>query len=124
MIETLCTIWNGILPMAMGAQSTPVGSLVLASSRRSNTYASPMFEIFFYSAVIAVAVILLIFVALKTRSWLLDVSTDTNTGEIFSISQLRELKDNGLISDEEYERAKRVLVAHGLQMLNSSSTDE
>ena len=83
-----------------------------------------MFDIFLYSALIAAAVIILVFIAIKMRAWLLDGSTETNTGDFFSISQLRELKDNGSISDEEYESAKRVLVAQGLQMLNSSSVDD
>ncbi len=124
MITTLLTTCMGAIPTMLGKFSAPSCPLVLASSRRGGTYASPMFDIFLYSALIAAGVIVLVFVAIKLRSWLLDVSTDSNTGDFFSISQLRELKDNGSISDEEYESAKRVLVAHGLQMLNSSSSDE
>lgn len=124
MIEPLITTFSGVIPVLLGKFSASVMPWFLAVSRRSNTYASPMFDIFLYSALIATAVIILVFIAFKLRSWLLDGSSESNPGDIFSISQLRDLKDNGLITQEEYERAKRVLVAHGLQMLNSSSSDE
>ncbi|MAX26942.1 MAG: hypothetical protein CMJ19_20805 [Phycisphaeraceae bacterium] len=124
MMTTLLTSCIGVIPTMLGQFSAPACPLVLAASRRSGTYASPMFDIFLYSALIAAAVIILVFIAIKMRAWLLDGSTETNTGDFFSISQLRELKDNGSISDEEYESAKRVLVAQGLQMLNSSSVDD
>ncbi|MFG0248048.1 MAG: SHOCT domain-containing protein, partial [Phycisphaeraceae bacterium JB051] len=114
----------GAIPTMLGKITSPGYPLVLASARRSGSYASPMFDIFLYSALIAAGVIILVFIAIKLRAWLLDVTADNTTGDFFSISQLRELKDNGSISDEEYESAKRVLVAQGLQMLNSSSAED
>ncbi|HAI12050.1 MAG TPA: hypothetical protein DCM28_10125 [Phycisphaerales bacterium] len=102
-----------------------VGTLiVLASDGRGNTNTSPMLDIFLYLSLIVAALFILLFVALKTRSWLLNTDQESKSGDFFSISQLRDLRDNGSLSEEEYERAKRVLVAHGLQMLNSSTTDD
>jgi uncharacterized membrane protein len=99
--------------------------LILAAYRRNASAASPVFWGFVYAGLIAVCVLVLVFIAMKLRAWLLDGSSDINgSGDIFSLSQLRELKDNGSISDEEFESAKRVLVAQGLQMLNSSSSDD
>lgn len=79
-----------------------------------------MGEITLYSILIVAGIFILVFIAMKTRHWLLDNSEDADSGEFFSISQLRDLRDQGMLSEEEYESAKRVLVAQGLSMLSNN----
>ena len=92
--------------------------LTVAVSGRSQSASGAISEIFFYGMIIAVAIFILIFIAFKIRNWIKN-DERFDTGEIFSISQLRELRDNGDITEEEFENAKRVLVAHGLKTLST-----
>ncbi len=68
---------------------------------------------------IVIALVVLIVLAMKLRHWLLspDEESSDDNGGMFSISDLRELCERGDISEQEFENAKRVIVAHGLSML-------
>lgn len=92
--------------------------LTLAASGRSKSAMGAISEIFFYGSIMAVAVFVLIIIAFKLRHWIKN-DDPSDTGEIFSISQLRELRDKGDLSEEEFENTKRVLVAHGLKTLST-----
>jgi hypothetical protein len=97
------------------------GPFVLGASSHS---AAPMSDIFIYGGLIVAGIITLIYIALKARHLLLDDDAGSDAGDFFSIIQLRQLRDDGLLSEEEYERAKRVLVAQGLAMLNNSQAEK
>lgn len=118
---TTCTTQSTAAPMMMLDKALPWTLAVSAAARRGK---APMFDIILYSSLIAAGVIVLVFVALKVRHWLLDNSEESGSGDFFSISQLRQLRDNGSLSDEEFERAKRVLIAQGLSMLRSAHGDD
>jgi len=121
MIALLMTTLLSILPDHWPNAITGNWQFVLAASRRSSA-PNLRFDIVLYTALIIGGVLILVFIALKTRHWLLDNDDSDDAGEFFSIAQLRQLRDQGDLSEVEYESAKRALVAHGLSILSNSAT--
>ncbi|MBL4702238.1 MAG: SHOCT domain-containing protein [Phycisphaeraceae bacterium] len=123
MLALLMTTLLGILPGHWPHAMTGNWQFVLAASRK-NYSSPPMFDLVLYIALITSGILVLIFIALKTKHWILDNDDSDDAGEFFSISQLRQLRDQGDLSETEYESAKRVLVAHGLSILSNSSASK
>lgn len=62
------------------------------------------------------AVLLLIITAFLLRKWLLRDDT-TSAGTQFTMEDLRQMRDQGLMSPEEFDRAKKFLVSRGKALL-------
>jgi hypothetical protein len=67
---------------------------------------------------LAAAVVVLIIVSFFFRRWLVkDVGAGSSQ---FTMQQLRDLHKEGMISDEEYDRARKHLVAMGRRVLHEN----
>lgn len=62
------------------------------------------------------AVAILIVAAVVLRKWLLRDDTASNSVQ-FTMADLREMRDQGLMSPEEFDRAKKFLVSRGKALI-------
>lgn len=79
-------------------------------------------EIYFYLVIIVVASALVIALAIFLKKRLTGEPRDTGDG-LFLMSDLRKLRDEGQISDEEFERARAAIIARGKAMLGGNDEE-
>ena len=78
-------------------------------------------EIFFYLCLIVIAAVALAIVALLMRRMLL---RHQDTGESFTLADLRRLHEQGQLSDDEYEAARKRLIAHQRALLRQTDDEK
>lgn len=69
------------------------------------------------------AVMLIIVAAVFLRKWLLRDDV-TSQGTQFTLADLRQMRDQGLLSQEEFDRTKMFLVSRGRAMLHDPTAEE
>lgn len=70
-----------------------------------------VFGIFTGSLLLIALVVILFVVVSAIRKWMKDETTDgVGTGAGFTLSQLRQLHKTGQMNDEEFEKAKQILL--------------
>ena len=67
-----------------------------------------------WSLVLIVLVVAAFFAVVRLRGWLRDDDTPPSAG--FSLTDLRQLHRQGKMTDEEFEKARNLMVAHAKQM--------
>lgn len=77
--------------------------------------------IFIYMGLIVAAAVLLVIVALIVRRLLLG---GEETGEAFSLSDIRAMHARGELSDDEFDAARRKMVAQHRTMLEGAPAQE
>ncbi|MCC6580300.1 MAG: hypothetical protein IT440_07640 [Phycisphaeraceae bacterium] len=108
---------DNLMPLTP-ASFTGSALLFLAQSRTSQQYAG----MFMYLLLIALAVVAMVLIAMAARRMLLSPGASI-TGEIFTLSDLRQMRRDGILSELEYEQARKVLIAQGLALLNNGDGD-
>ncbi len=78
-------------------------------------------EIFFYLGIIVGAAVVLVIVALVVRRFMLGRH---DPGESFTLSDMRRLHQQGQLSDEEYEAARKRLIAHQRAAMNMTGSEK
>src|SRR5689334_15694901 len=76
--------------------------------------ASGMAGVLGWSLVLLVLIFIAFFAVVRLRAWLKDDATPTSVG--FSLTDLRQLHREGKMTDEEFEKARNLMVAHAKQM--------
>ena len=114
---------SALLPLTYlpTAAHTATAWLVLGQAGGNNQQNRPVslqqsFDIIVSLGWLVAAVLLLIIVAFLLRKWLLRDDV-TGAGAQFTMADLRQMRDEGLMSPEEFDRAKMFLVSRGKALL-------
>jgi hypothetical protein len=95
---------------------------VLAQQAQNSTAAGSVGPIVFWALVLAVLVAAMIVAALLVRRRVLGQDDTTVDRGTFSMAELRQLRDEGKMTEAEYERAKQALVARQLAQADSDKS--
>jgi|GEM_PF-7132440 len=92
----------------------------LAQSGGQHSTGELFASIAFWLGLLAIGVVVMVVVAFIIRKRMLGPDEDLFDGKGFTIAELRQMRDDGKITDVEFDRAKRAIVAQSLSEIEDN----